>query len=75
MPKFPESLRKVGPYLSIGGVFAGCMIAGVWLGLWLDKALDTKPWMLLTGSLLGMAAGFYHFFKVVLSKGSDKKHE
>ena len=75
MPKFPESLRKVGPYLNIGGVFLGCMVLGVALGWWLDKELGTKPWMLLAGSLLGMASGFYHFFKVVLRWGDEKKDE
>jgi F0F1-type ATP synthase assembly protein I len=75
VPKFPESLRKIGPYLNIGGMFLGCMVVGVLLGWWLDRELDTKPWMLLAGSLLGMASGFYHFFKVVLGKGADKKNE
>ncbi len=75
MPKFPESLRKVGPYLNIGGVFLGCMVLGVALGWWLDQKLGTKPWMLLSGSLLGMVSGFYHFFKVVLRQGDGKKHE
>ena len=75
MPKSPESLRKVGPYLNIGGVFLGCMVLGVALGWWLDKELGTKPWMLLFGSLFGMASGFYHFFKVVLRRGGEKKDE
>ena len=75
MPKFPESLRKIGPYLNIGGVFLGCMVLGVLLGWWLDRELSTRPWMLLAGSLLGMASGFYHFFKIVLGKGDDKKNE
>jgi ATP synthase protein I len=51
------------------------MVLGVALGWWLDKQLGTKPWMLLAGSLLGMASGFYHFFKVVLRQGGGKKHE
>lgn len=75
LPKFPESLRKVGPYLNIGLVFLVCMGVGVWLGWWLDKEFDTKPWLLLVGSLFGMASGFYHFFKVVLHKGSGKKND
>ena len=63
--KFSESLRKVAPYLNIGGVFAGCLLIGVFLGHWLDGKWGTEPWMLLTGSLLGIVSGFYHFFKVV----------
>jgi len=75
VPKFPESLRKVGPYLNIGGVFFGCMVLGVLLGWWLDEKFDTKPWLLLAGSLLGMTSGFYHFFKVVLRRGDGKQDE
>lgn len=69
MPKFSESLRKVAPYLNIGSVLAGCVLIGVLGGHWLDKKFGTEPWFLLGGSLLGIASGFYHFFKVVLNIG------
>jgi len=64
--KGSDSLRKVAPYLNIGSMFLGCMVVGVGIGYWLDGKLGTKPWLLLAGSLLGMASGFYHFFKIVL---------
>ena len=75
VPKSPESLRKVGPYLYIGGTLAGCVAIGALGGRWLDVELDTEPWLLLSGSLFGIFAGFYHFFKVVLQWGRGKKHE
>lgn len=75
VPKMPESLRKVGPYLQIGGTLAGCVVIGALGGRWLDVKLDTEPWLLLSGSLLGIVAGFYHFFKVVLRWGREKKHD
>jgi F0F1-type ATP synthase assembly protein I len=73
--KRPDALRKAAPYLNIGGVFVGCMVAGVFLGRVLDKHLGTEPWLLLCGSLLGMGAGFYHFFKVVLKPKDDGKKD
>jgi len=80
LPKFSESLRKVAPYLNIGGVMAGCLVIGVLGGHWLDKRYGTEPWFLLGGSLLGIVSGFYHFFKIVLhigkstdTHGDDKK--
>jgi ATP synthase protein I len=76
MPKFSESLRKVAPYLNLGAMIAGCMVAGVLLGYWLDKELETSPWMVLGGSILGIVSGFYHFFKVVMrldKKARDEK--
>jgi F0F1-type ATP synthase assembly protein I len=66
---FGAPLRKVGPYLDIGLVFAILLVLGVFLGRWLDARWGTEPWMLLVGALLGMASGFYHFFKVVLGRG------
>ncbi len=32
-------------------------------GNWLDRTLDTPPWFLLGGMLLGMAVGFYNLFR------------
>ena len=66
MWKIADTLRKVAPYMSLGAMFAGCMVAGVLGGWWLDGRLGTSPWLLLLGAFFGMGAGFYHFFKVVL---------
>jgi len=65
-------LGKVAPYLDIGLVFVVFLVSGVLLGRWLDERWGTEPWLLLAGSLLGMAAGFYHFFKVVFSLGRKR---
>jgi len=73
VPRSPEALRKIAPYLNIGGIFAGCLVLGVLLGRWLDVRYGTEPWLLLGGSVLGMGAGFYHFFKVVLKREDRDK--
>jgi F0F1-type ATP synthase assembly protein I len=54
---------------------AGCMVVGVWLGHWADGKFGTKPWLLLTGCLLGIVSGFYHFFKVVLRNQKENNEE
>ena len=41
------------------------LVAG-WIGWRLDRWLGTSPWLLLGGTLLGMAAGFLAFFRSVL---------
>ena len=61
-----EAMRKAGPYLNLGWTFAASLAGGVLLGAWLDRKFQTRPWLLLAGSLLGMAAGFAAFFRVVL---------
>jgi len=78
LEKFSESLRKISPYMNIGGIFLGCMVIGVFGGHWLDEKWGTAPWMLLTGAFVGMASGFYHFFKTVLrldGKRDGKKND
>jgi F0F1-type ATP synthase assembly protein I len=49
------------------------LVLGVLLGRWLDVRYGTEPWLLLGGSVLGMGAGFYHFFKVVLKREDRDK--
>jgi len=38
-------------------------------GHWLDRRLGTAPWLLLAGLVIGMAAGFVSFLRVVLRPG------
>jgi formate hydrogenlyase subunit 3/multisubunit Na+/H+ antiporter MnhD subunit len=45
------------------------VIVGVFGGRWLDGKLGTGPWLLLTGTVLGIAAGFLNFFAAVLPRG------
>ena len=71
-------LIGVGFYIAlciIGGIFAGCMVIGVFGGRWLDEKWGTEPWMLIIGSLVGMASGFYHFFKTVLRLDKEQKEK
>lgn len=46
-------------YAQIGLELAGAVLLGLWLGYWLDGRLETRPWLTLAGSLLGLAGGFY----------------
>ncbi len=45
------------------------VLLGVFLGYWLDSRFDTTPWLLVVGALLGIALGFYAFFKAVIPMG------
>ena len=33
------------------------------LGMWLDKALDTKPWLFVVLLILGFASGFWYVWR------------
>ena len=61
-----EILRRAGPYLTLGTMFAAAIGLGIAAGYWTDRWLGTSPWFTLSGALLGLAVGFYNFFVVVL---------
>jgi len=50
------TLRALAFCSEMGVLVAACLFVGVFLGKYLDRWLDTSPWLLLLFSLLGMAA-------------------
>ena len=67
-----SSYRKAQPYIDASWQLAGSVALGTLLGWWLDKKLGTNPWLVVTGSLLGIGAGFYAFFKTLSALGKKK---
>ncbi|MGH9869215.1 MAG: AtpZ/AtpI family protein [Candidatus Polarisedimenticolia bacterium] len=63
-----EILRRAGPYLTLGTMFAASIGLGILAGFWTDRWLGASPWFTLGGALLGLAVGFYNFFVVVLRR-------
>jgi F0F1-type ATP synthase assembly protein I len=66
MQAFQENVQRAGPaatasYTLIGGIL---LLGG--LGYWADLTWGTSPWWLLTGLVLGIAAGFYAIVKSTL---------
>ncbi len=63
----PEQSRgPVGSMAEYGGVglqFAGAILLFLFAGRWLDERLGTEPWLLLTGVMVGAAAGFYSMYR------------
>ena len=68
-----QAYRSVGPYLTLGIQLIATILLCVFAGHWADGKFDTSPLLTLIGGLLGIAAGFYHFFKAVLKM--DHKSE
>jgi ATP synthase protein I len=61
-----EINRKSGlAYAAALSLFAA-VVAGLIVGWLLDRWLGTKPWLLVTGLVLGAAAGFYEFIRATI---------
>jgi len=63
-----ESLRALGPLLSVGTMLAASLCLGVLGGYWADGKLGTKPWLTLVGLLLGLAVGVYNLVTVIIAR-------
>jgi len=58
-----EINRKTGlAYAAAFSLFAA-VVSGLLVGWLLDRWLGTGPWLLVTGIVLGAAAGFYEFIR------------
>ncbi|SHE96963.1 AtpZ/AtpI family protein [Desulforamulus putei] len=54
-----DPLRALALASSISVEIAAATVAGFMGGRWLDSKLDTAPWFMLAGLLLGMAGGMW----------------
>jgi ATP synthase protein I len=60
-----ETNRKTGlAYAAAFSLFAA-VVSGLLLGWLLDRWLGTRPWLLVTGFILGVAAGFYELVRTI----------
>jgi ATP synthase protein I len=72
LSNFARAMREAEPYLQAGWSLAGAVALGTVVGYLADRKLGTTPWLLIVGSCLGLAAGFYAFIKAVLQAERKK---
>lgn len=58
-----EINRRSGLAYAAAFSLFSAVVAGLIIGWLLDRWLGTKPWLLVTGIILGAAAGFYEFIR------------
>jgi ATP synthase protein I len=58
-----EINRRSGLAYSAALSLFASVVAGLIVGWLLDRWLGTSPWLLVTGIVLGAAAGFYEFIR------------
>ncbi len=67
-----QAMRAAMPYIAAVWKMVGGGVVGVLAGLWLDRWLGTKPWMLLGLSVVGIMVGFYGFFHDINRLGKKR---
>ncbi len=60
-----ETYRILGLVGSFGFTMAGAVAGGYFLGSYLDRKLNTAPWLMLSFIMLGIAGSFIEFFKLI----------
>ena len=63
-PENEEANRKSGIAYGAALVLFSSVISFCGAGWLLDRLLGTKPWLLVTGIVLGAIAGFYQFIRL-----------
>jgi F0F1-type ATP synthase assembly protein I len=58
---------SVGEYAGVGLQFALAIVAFMFAGMWLDRALGTSPWLLILFVFGGAAAGFYSIYRKLMA--------
>jgi ATP synthase protein I len=61
----PSVLRELARLSSIGVTMVASTAIGLAIGYGLDRWFQTSPWLTLTFSLFGIAAGFLNLFRDV----------
>jgi ATP synthase protein I len=56
---------KLALILSAGSVVTANVVGGIVVGYVLDRWLETYPWMLLTGLILGLISAFISLYRIM----------
>lgn len=68
-----SELQRVGALLTASWQMVAAILLPTLLGWWLDGKLHTGPWLMLTGAILGIAAGLFGFIRTALAAGKPPR--
>lgn len=59
-------MRDVGPYLGLGMQLAVTLVAFMLGGYFLDRRLETMPWLTIAGAVVGLVLLFLQLYRVTI---------
>lgn len=64
-------------FAGIGLQFAASIVAFTFFGIWIDRKLDTSPWLTIICVFVGAAGGFFSIYRKLMAgqRRPDKGHE
>jgi F0F1-type ATP synthase assembly protein I len=62
MSRWQAALRLIG----VGWYVGGCIVLGVFAGLWLDDKFNTTPILVIVCLILGVIIAFYGMYRMIL---------
>lgn len=61
-----STLRSFAPFLTLGIQLALAIVVMFFVGKWLDSRLNTSPWLMFVGLVVGGVGGMIKFIKSVM---------
>lgn len=65
LSKLDSPWRAITLVSLIGADMAACVVAGVWLGKYIDRLFSTSSWFLMLGLLVGLGVGVYSVYRII----------
>lgn len=71
MSRWQAALKLVG----MGWYVGGCIVLGVFAGLWLDNKFNTTPILVIVCLILGVIIAFYGVYRMILPNIDKKQNK
>ncbi|HET6567367.1 MAG TPA: AtpZ/AtpI family protein [Rhodothermales bacterium] len=68
-----EAMRQAGPYMGLGMQMALTMVVFTLGGYFLDQWLNTSPWFIILGAVVGMVLVFVYLIQVSNRLGKEER--